>query len=274
MLDQAIVTVASDLLEGSLGSRQNTLGQKLLARQSEIARRGMLGSSVAIWQYAEASAEEMREVASILWDSLQRALAAMPPQPRPTLKDDVTAAFNSLFRTKFDSINAEMRARVTGPGMGMRDQGTADLQTKYQAMVLQYGAEISLWAAARERSSPGSSPPQATYIFHAPVASVQTGPGASAQVVQTIGSEDVARIVEQLRELARQIGELQSLNEQTRGEGVNLTSDIQAELQTPQPSRTKLRGLFYGLSEFVQALGAAPAAYGTLQSMATALGLM
>jgi hypothetical protein len=275
MLDDAIVAVTRDLLEGVVASRERGLEQNLLAKQSELARRGMLDSSVAIQLYADAAADELRFVAETLWAALLKSMAAMPPKFDPNLKNDVMAAFGTLFREKFGSIDAAMTARIRPGAPAMTAHGTAMIQGKYEALLRQYKGEITLWASARERSRSAAAPtPAATYNFHGPIGSLQTGPGAMAHVVQNIGPGDVAGVVEQLRELARQIGELQSIDERERGEGVTLATDIQAELQTAQPSRVKLRGLFYGLSEFVQALGAAPSAYVTLQSMASAIGLM
>jgi hypothetical protein len=53
-----------------------------------------------------------------------------------------------------------------------------------------------------------------------------------------------------------------------------LNRDIVSELETPQRNTFRLLGLFNGLSTFVQTLGAVPAAYSEIQSIATALGLM
>jgi hypothetical protein len=59
-----------------------------------------------------------------------------------------------------------------------------------------------------------------------------------------------------------------------RGQGTDLGTEIEHELSAAEPNPFKLRGLFNGLSALVQTIGGAPAAWGVIQSFATALGLM
>jgi hypothetical protein len=97
MLDPRVINTARRLVDGQLGTRQQSYERQLLSAQSELARRGMLGSGNAVYQLADVANEELRSIATLVWTELKRTLDAMPPIVGPDLEVDVDAAFKTLF---------------------------------------------------------------------------------------------------------------------------------------------------------------------------------
>jgi hypothetical protein len=147
------------------------------------------------------------------------------------------------------------------------------VQTFSGALLMQFSAEISLWAAAYAQRTPTGAAPS-SYHFSGPVASVQTGPASIANVVQNVASAEMASVLDALDRLTEELSAMAELNPKDRGDLINLNMTIGQELRAPEPNRITLKALFNGLSTFVQTLAATPATYAFLESAAQAVGLM
>jgi hypothetical protein len=273
MLDRKITTIASNWVDGALGSRDLTLDQRIGAKQSFLSSRGMLISGAGVHGLAELANEELRTIAATSWTALMNALRAMPPAPSLELQQDVDAAFVEMLASRYQEMLATL-----GPAFEMSSGGRKALvvdivQSRYKSILQQYAAEVMMWAAAYERSNT-ASPASATYVFNSPVGSLQTGAHSVANVTQNLGSSDLAPLSNAVREFATELQSLPAMSPQILRQGTDLGTEIERELSAAEPNPFKLRGLFSGLSAFVQSIGAAPAAWGVIQSIATALGLM
>jgi len=275
MLDPRVIDTARRLVNGQLQTRQQNYERQLLNAQSELVRRGMLGSGNAVYQLAEVAKEELRSVAATVWTELKRALDAMPPTVARDLEGDVDAAFKTLFGEQKPSVIALLQSKLALTRINASGQGVTMADGFSVAILQQYSAEISLWAAAYEsaqRTTSGTAP--ASYHFSGPVASVQTGAASTAHVVQNIADAEMVPVIDALNRLTEEFAAMAELSPKIRSDLVSLNTTIEQELRAPEPNRITLKGLFNGLSTFVQTLAATPATYAVLESAARAVGLM
>lgn len=112
-----------------------------------------------------------------------------------------------------------------------------------------------------QRATDHFSPPVIQYVaqnytFHAPVGAVQAGAGSVAHVTQNVG-HDFREILDAVRTAREQ---LQTVPAARRQEGAELLDGIEAEVRSPQPSRTRLRALGRSAVEFLRDVGAGTAA--------------
>lgn len=273
MLDMDVTDAAARLVDGEMAARQTGLAQALLTTQSDLHRRGLLGSGNAVYAYADAGKEELRQIAASLWTALSRSLAAMPPQVGPSLRGDVDQAFASMFDERYRRVMAALAPKFASISTGST-HGPASVRPTYDALVQKYSGEIALWVAAQQRARvPVAGAPAPSYTFHGPVGSIQTGANATSHVVQNIGATDAASLLNAVRQLAQELSAMR-LQPETEGEGLRLSAALERELAEAHPSGRILKGLFIGLATFIQTLGSAPAAYAVLESMAMSMHLM
>ena len=274
MLDREVTDAAARLADGEMAARRTGLAQALLSTQSDLARRGMMSSGNAVYAYADVGKGELRQIAVSLWSALKRSLEAMPPQVGPDLRSDVERAFGALFDERYQRVMTVLAPRFVSARPAAVAQGPPLVRPTFEALLQQYSAEITLWAAAQLRTSaPVTGAPAPSYTFNAPVGSVQTGPNATAHVIQNLGTTDAAALLTAVREFVRELPAM-NLQPQSESEGLRLSAAIEQELQQPQPGGPMLRGLFNGLATFIQTIGAVPSAYAVLESMAISMHLM
>jgi hypothetical protein len=275
MLNPDIPTVVADLVDGALASRDRSIGLQIQAKQNMLASQGMGQSGRAVFELAEVANEELRTIAATLWTALLNALRAMPPSPGPQVQNDVRATFLDMFSARYDALQAAFSGAFhVGGGDRAKAAGVDMVHKTYEALSKRYSAEIALWAAAYNPSHLNAQPLAPQYVFNAPVGTVQTGANSTANVTQNLAGADLAPLIASLNRLIEEISQVPNVDPESQRQAVELNRDIVSALQAPQRNTYRLLGLFNGLATFVQTLGAVPAAYSEIQSIATALGLM
>ena len=275
MLNPEIVVIATDLVYGTIDSRDASVIMKIQAKRNYLAAKGHGVSGAAIYELAGVFGAELREFAAIAWDALIKALNAIPPKPGAELKTEIQNVFTEMMAARFKVLEPMFDEAFTSNGSDRtRHLGRAIVDPIYGALIKQYSAEIALWAAAYRNSNAGSVAAPATYNFHGSVGSVQTGASATAHVVQNIGASDVAKLIDALRGFVAEINSRSDIDPTSKTQVTTITDAIESELQSESRNPAKLSGLFFGLSAFVQSIASAPQAYAVMQSIAMALGLM
>jgi hypothetical protein len=275
LLTPDIAVIATDLAHGTIESRDATVIMKIQAKRNYLAAKGHGVSGAAIHELAALFGGELREFAVIAWAALIKALAAMPPKPGPDLQGEIQKVFTDMMIGRFNLLQPLFDQAFASSGSDRtRPLGLAIVQPIYDGLIKQYSAEIALWAAAYQNSNKGAAPASATYAFHGAVGSVQTGANSTAHVVQNIGAADAAKLLDAIHGFVAELNTRSDIDQGSKAQVTALTGAIERELQSENRNTSKLSGLFFGLSAFVQGMAAAPQAYATIQSIAMTLGLM
>jgi hypothetical protein len=139
-------------------------------------------------------------------------------------------------------------------------------------------AEIDLFARSLERRAKferGAS--QAVYNFYSPVGAVQTGPGASASVVQNLEGAARQELAEALGRIADQLSDTIGLDAARSAELRDAVKEAQEELQKVRPTGTmlmaKLQGAASLISAAVQVAPALRSGYDAVRAILVAHGI-
>ena len=112
-----------------------------------------------------------------------------------------------------------------------------------------------------------------SYHFYGTVGTVQTGAGATANVVQNLAAEDKQALLRALDQIKDAISSSQALLAQ-REELIEIAEECITLMQAPQPNDSKLRAMFDVLATSVQAVASAQPAYQALKAALLPLGIM
>jgi hypothetical protein len=134
-------------------------------------------------------------------------------------------------------------------------------------------AEIEHYVATLETARARGTASAAAYNFYGSVGAVVSGPGASATVVQNIGTDQREALLKALELVKKAIGEAAEIVEKDRDELIELADEAAAEVSKEKPNGRRLGLALQSLAAAVQGIASGPAAYEVLRSAASAIGL-
>lgn len=216
-------------------------------------------------------------VNSDLW----RMARAVGIEARPDLAADLRVELREELDPHVGHLEALVRdttARalgLDGTGGTVHENAQLMLRVAYDRAREQLSVEIDLFVLSLE-AAPSTAPPgggSATFNVYAPVGAIVTGAGASASVVQTLGTEDRRVIVEALDCFAETIRADRTLTAETRRDVIELVQDGQAEFRKERPNSLRVASVLTGLAVAVQTVAAIQPAYAMLKAALLPYGI-
>lgn len=134
------------------------------------------------------------------------------------------------------------------------------------------GLEFDGWAEEFASRNSSGNATEHSFIFNGPVGSVQTGPNAVANVVQTLGEPDKVRLVAALRELQKNLASA-DLSVTDRADLSEIAEDTIVELDKDRPNRIRLTSSLNTIAQSVQTVAALLPAYQAIKVAVTPLGI-
>ena len=107
--------------------------------------------------------------------------------------------------------------------------------------------------------------------FNAPVAAVQTGAYASANV--SFPSADSLRLIDAIEALSRAVETNTEMSSRDRAYSLEIASDLITATKAEAPNPAKVRGLLSGLAQTVQPVGSLQGAWDAVRSAAIAISV-
>ena len=97
--------------------------------------------------------------------------------------------------------------------------------------------------------------------------------GSGSIEVTVVGTQERRAIANAIKASRTAITEDSTLDQRQRDQAGELISDLEAEINRPEPNSHRVRGALLGLAMTVQTLAAAPGAYQLVKGAAALFGL-
>lgn len=144
MSTQYLSDRASALVEAMSTERQPALLRTIQASRSDMIARGMSASSMHALEISEACALELREIAKVIWQCIQRVHKSCGAK----MSDDLPALFRALLqreRGKLEQTQEMMVGPIVGQLKNMSLLQLRLLPDTYDKLLVQYDAEIAIY---------------------------------------------------------------------------------------------------------------------------------
>lgn len=219
--------------------------------------------------------QEVATRADVIWRNLHRAHVSFGAPLAESLREDLREAFRAALDGALTHLSPSFE----------RDMQEAPQSAKERTWVNKFGdardhelaryeAEIEHYVASLENAKQrGAQPAAASYVVHGNVGAIVSGAGASAHVVQHIGSDQREALLKALEIVRHAVAAAPELVEADRRELLELSDEASSEVCREQPNTRRLSLALQTLAATVQGIASGPAAYQVLASAAAAVGL-
>ncbi|MBM3303099.1 MAG: hypothetical protein FJY85_24535 [Deltaproteobacteria bacterium] len=192
-----------------------------------------------------------------------------------------------LTETLADDLKAEFRKHVDKAATELSEGLQKELEKRFGvprslreahlSTVQEHEIEIELYvddlAQQSLRQQQGLAPRQ-EYTFYGNVGAVQTGPHASANIVQNLEAKDNEALLSALENVQCWLDTAEALDRVQRQELAELIEESVAELRSGKPNNTKLRSLLTTVGNTILGVASLAQAYHTLKAALLPLGII
>ena len=240
-----------------------------------LESRGMRWSGDQLRLAAElcVSAAEVR--AMFIWGIIKRFIHDGGVRYNLGLRDELAQYVRRTIEARLSPIRApyERACMIAGDMGRATEEMRSTMEEGISLSLDKVDTEIDAFILAlKSRSTPSES--GTTLNFHAPVGAVQSGPGATATVSQSINSSDQASVLEAIKNLERSIREQQEdlVNLRT-DEILEILVEARQEFDKPTRNMTRLGSLLQTAAVSVSTTASLQPAFTALKSALTAIGI-
>lgn len=271
MIDPRIVEISRRMTTTRFEDRWDSLGRSISQTLAEFSARGTGQSSMALQAVGRICVAEARAAVQLAWQNVWRAALTIGVEPSA----DLSAQLKAEIRTQTDEHFSRLRATLEDYDRRIRSHVAHvydDLVKARQLALAETDAEVDLAVASLERRAEKEGV-RSVYQFYAPVAAVVSGRHASASVVQNIGGQERAQLAGALERIQEAIAHAEQLQDQPKGELVELVREARNELDRPNPNGLRLTSVLQGIGFAVQTIGSLEPAYRALKAAAALVGI-
>jgi len=271
MFSDKFIERVNRLIDVQLAERRKQMPSEVSKIQSENNARGMLRSSMTILRIKEVCEREIEIRAVITWQCLVRIIKTLPNEQIENLAADLKQFLSESINSNF----IELTDILNGNLMNMMRPEQVDMTETKNHAIAKHDIEVDLYVDSLEAADNNGSATdnKHDYHFYGNVASVQTGAGATANVVQNLDGDDKEAIKQALALARNAINAAEEIAETKRNELVEIVNDANNELDRSTPNSTKLQTLFITIGTTIQTLASAKPAYQTLKTALLPLGI-
>lgn len=270
MLDQIFASRLAQLLSSTNEGRNDAFPSVLRTIRHDMARRGTVHSSVHVAAVRDAYVAELDWHALNALECARRVQSSLRAQPTQGFRVGLQEALYEELAHWAHILGVGLQGDVSNlPRMGMN----ISLQDAFVRSTNWLRVETDLFVDGIV-NTPADERASQQYNFYSAVASVQTGSHANATITQSLGSSELAAIVEALGAVQRAISEAPHFQVTTKQELMQIAEDCIREVRTQTPNGTRLAALFNVLGTSIQSIAAAQPAYNALRMALLPFGIM
>lgn len=272
MLEPILLDRLKRLTDVAFAERQNQVPLEIMAVNAEANKRGMFHSSHRLLQIHSIYAQELGIRVQIVWQSLVRVHRTLGSSVTDSLRSDLKHVIRDYATSIYRELTGLLEGAYSGTSITM---GKANLDDARDLAVDKHLAEVDVYvdSLTTAQSFSGATPVAGTYNFYGPVGAVQTGSGATANIVQTLNSEDRASLLTALAQVRTALETSSIVTEVQRTELSGIAGECERELLAANPNSTKLMALLVVLGMTIQTIANARPAYEALRTAVLPLGI-
>lgn len=268
MLDEKIVTLARRTAALQLKDLDEPLARAVAGIQVDFRGAGRM-FLVIFNRYVQ----EVARRADVIWRNLHRAHNSIGAPHSDRLRSDLREAFRADLDAVVSGLSPRFEKDMAGAPQSAKERSwNAKFGDARDHELARYESEIEHYVALLETTRNRGAQPAAAYIVHGNVGAIVSGQGASASVVQNIGTDQREALLKALELVKEAIGAAPGVVDRHRRELVELADEAAAEVSKEQPNSMRLGFGLQTLAAAVQGIASGPGAYEVLRSAAAAIG--
>lgn len=275
MLDEKILDRVRRLVQVQFAERRKQVPNEIARIKEEMNVRGALYSGATVKRIYDTCAREIEVRAMLAWQNLVRVHQIFCAPLTDTIATDFKEAVNNYVETTGQEVSEIMRRQVRLEEAERSLRGIGGVK---QHIIEKIGVEIDLYVDSLVQGltveEGGAKLSQSKYNFYGPVGAVQTGPSASANVVQNLSTEDKDALMNALDEVKESLKKVEDIATSEREEIIDLVQDSREELQKPKPNNMKIRAILTQVGRTIQTFASLQSAYQLLKSALLPLGIL
>jgi hypothetical protein len=256
-------------LHPRMDERNDALNAELRAMQSEHNAKGMYGSGAFLSTVSNLAAGEIKVRVRIATATAIRAIREVGAKSGEDLNHSIAEEVRIHAHEALNAVT-----QVAGPFISHFDGVLAGYfatevgKARQRAIELEAG-EIAMFTRRREADASRRDTNSRDVVLNitGPVGSIQTGDGASANVVQHLAAEDREMVVHALQS----VREFIERSQEKRPDLVEVVNDAEHEVRKDRPNAVKLKSLLIGIATYIQGLASAQGAYQAITNVLDAL---
>lgn len=252
------------------------LQRAILKVQNEFSARGMGRSGAVVKEVHDLCARDVEIRVLIIWQNIQRVLSTAGVKVSDTLAEDLKTEVLKYQQAVQAEPGEYLQTVIRNVGIG---SGFADSLTEsWTRAVAKVSFEIELFALSLERQvkvKVGNDNSSQTHVYvTAPVGIIQTGPNATASIVQSLTLQDREVLANALDLVIDSITALDRLPVHPKEDVVELVVEAKRELEKTKPNNTRLNAIFTTVATAIQTVGSVQPAYYALKTALLPLGIV
>ena len=199
MLDPKVVELTDGIIQSQFAERRQYLARDVHAIGMELSARGLFNSGAHIRRVVETCRREIEARGWMVHQAHVRVLSQLSIDPYPELSRDLKGRL-SYFLPLCDDYTQIPKNLITQ--LGLQSSPDTTVHEAHEHVLSKIGVEIDLFAETigrRKQQESDRADGKSIYNFYSGVGAVQTGAGATANVVQHIGSKEKQVLQEALQ---------------------------------------------------------------------------
>ena len=264
-----IIDRIHSLIRADRQNRSRYLEQKIMRTIGDHASRGLARSGMVIYFLKNVILDELKARANNILGTLIRVYSQLGTGFNDSLGLDLKKEANILF----DEDKKELIEKIKHK-LSWASQNQLSIEVESIGPKNFLDAEIDLYVETLKRKQrEPANVAQNVINIHAPVGALQTGPGATAHIIQSITSEEKELLLDGLKRLKEDLSKIIDIENETKGEILALAEESENELKKENPRIPILRSMLNSIATTIQTIGSLQPAYQTIKSALAPLGI-
>ncbi len=274
MLDPKVVELSDGIIQSKFAERRQQLAGEVQAIGMELNARGLFHSGDHVRRVVEICRREIETRGWIVYQAHIRVLSQLAIEPYPELSRDLKGRL-SYFLSLGDDY-AQLPQNLVRH-LGLQSSPDTRVDEAHDHVLTKIGVEIDLFAETigrRKQQGSDQADGKSVYNFYSGVGAVQTGAGATANVVQHIESEEKQALQEALRAVRDALSSLKENQDLRKEEIIELVDEANSEVAKPAPNRLKLSSTLSAIGETIRTIGSMNSVYQLFKTALLPFGIM
>jgi hypothetical protein len=267
MLNSKALGLVDKMVRVEFEEREEQLGREIVVEKNQAAMHGVGSSSAVVERVYELCAHDIAIRTRIVWQNLVRFLSLTGLVASDALAQELKTVVQSYHPLIYTHPFQRLQ-KVSTNFASRRDlsQAWERARTKVEADIDHF---VMLLQRAQEQQS-GSQP-----VFHiSSVGAIQTGLGATANIVMNIGPQEREELARALDTVKESLSKVETVPADQIADVVELVDEAKTEIGKPKPNTLRLRSALSTIATAIQTIGSLQPAYQALKAALLPLGIM